>query len=332
MAGAALPAAAGTVAPTASAGSTGSATATARLIRTAQVTVEVSGQLNVAVAQVKQVAKRYGGQVASETTGLGDQAAQPSSTSSPDAASGSTGPGTSVQRGESLGVLRVPEPKLDEALAALTDSPGLPGGKVLSQTSSSQDVTGDIADLGSRVASQRASLERVRALMTRATSLQDVVTLESELSRRQADLEALEARLATLSDQADLSTLTVLLRTPGVAPAQPDTGFLAGLRSGWHALQASTTAVLTVLGALLPVAVLAVVIGWPVLRYLRRRAGRRVAATPPAPGWPYGHTPGSGPGGTGPAGGSVGPAGGSAGQAGSDAGSTPSDQTLTPAG
>jgi hypothetical protein len=254
----------------------------ARVIRTAQVTVEVSGRLNVAAAGVKQVAKQFGGHVESETTGLGDAVEQKP-------AEGSDKTPMAAQAGESLLVLRVPEPKLDDAIAAVTATPG---GTVLSQTSSSQDVTGDIADLTSRVASQRASLDRVRALMARATSLQDVVTLEAELSRRQSDLEALESRLATVSDQADLATLTVLLRTPAAKESEPDTGFLAGLESGWRAVQASTTVVLTVLGALLPVAVIAVLLGWPALRLLRRRA-RRTPTPPPAAGWPLAAPPAS---------------------------------------
>ena len=57
---------------------TPSAVVKARLIRTAQVTMEVSGQLNVAVAQVKLVAKQFGGHVDSETTGLADTAEQKS--------------------------------------------------------------------------------------------------------------------------------------------------------------------------------------------------------------------------------------------------------------
>jgi hypothetical protein len=188
-------------------------------------------------------------------------------------------------------VLRVPEPTLNDALAAVS---ALPGGKVLSQTSSTQDVTGDVADLTSRVASKRASLDRVRALMTRATSLQDVVSLESELARRQADLEALESRLKTLNSQADLATLTVRLRTRTASSAsqEPKTGFLAGLKAGWHALQASTTATLTLLGALLPVAAVLALPGWLLLRHLRRGDRRRLARLqlPPA-GRPHGSTP-----------------------------------------
>lgn len=266
-------------APSKAAGGSGTSSGSAagarqRLVRTAQLTIQVDGSLAVAAAEVRQAARDLDGVVESETTGFTDgaePALQP-------AAEGDAAPsGHSVSRGESLLVLRIPEPKLDDAVARVARVPG----HVVSQTAASQDVTGDVADLTSRVASQRVSLERVRALMSRATSLQDVVSLESELARRESELEALQARLASLNDRADLATLTVLLRLPS-APARPpadsDSGFLAGLRAGWEAVQASTTVVLTVLGAILPFAVVVVVFGGPAWLLIRRRRARVAGA------------------------------------------------------
>ena len=228
-----------------------------RVIRTAQVVVEVEGQLADAAARVRAVAGALRGAVSSETTTYADGA------------------------GQSVLVLRVPEPDLDRALALVTGEGGV--GRELNRTTSAQDVTGDIADLESRVATQRASVARVRALLASAKSLSDVVLLESELSKREADLAAVEARRAALADQADLATLTVDLRTPAALPppaAKQEPPFLRGLHSGWDAVTASTTVVVTVLGALLPVAVVAALVGGPVLWVLRRR---RAGARTPAP-------------------------------------------------
>ena len=187
-----------------------------------------------------------------------------------------------AQPGESVLVLRVPTDALDRALTLLTGAAGV--GKELSRAATSQDVTGDLADLQSRVATQRASVARVRALLAQATSLQQVVTIESEVTKRESDLEAAQARQAALADRADLATLTIDLRTPSVVPPPPSrpNAFLDGLGSGWHAVTASTTVVLTVLGALLPIAVVAAVLGVPVLWWLRRRRGIRPLAPPPA--------------------------------------------------
>lgn len=243
------------------------AAATTRRVRTAQLTVEVP-QLPAAVAKVRAAAESFGGLVSAENSSF------------PLAEQGH--PSTA----ESVITVRVPEPQLDSALDRIAGV-----GHELDRSTSSQDVTATIADLDSRVSSQTRSVARIRDLMNRAKSLQDVVLLESELSKREADLESVQAQQRVLNDQANLATITVTLRTPDSVAAKTtpnDDGFLAGLRQGWHAVTASTTVVLTVLGALLPVAVVLVVFGWPgylIWRRFRRRSTPTAtpAATPAAP-------------------------------------------------
>jgi hypothetical protein len=125
---------------------------------------------------------------------------------------------------------------------------------------------------------------RVRDLLNRATSLPDIVLIEAELSKREADLEAVQARQRVLADQAALSTITVTLRTPTspsvTKPNKDDNGFTSGLHKGWHALTASTTVLLIVLGAVLPIAlVLAGLIGPGYLLF--RRINRRFSGPDP---------------------------------------------------
>ena len=55
-------------------------------------------------------------------------------------------------------------------------------------------------DLDARITSAQASVDRVRALMTKAQNLGEVVSLESELSRREGDLESLKAQKRKLDD------------------------------------------------------------------------------------------------------------------------------------
>src|SRR3954469_3161331 len=238
-----------------------------RVVRTAQVVVQGDGELVAAAARVRAVAQSVGGSVGNETTTYAD-----------------TGDTRSKARpGESVLVLRVPTDALDRTLALITGSAGV--GKELSRSATSDDVTADLADLQSRVFTQRASVARVRALLTQATSLQQVVTIESEVTKRESELEAAEARQSALADRADLATVTVDLRPPPVVPPPPagkPNAFLDGLSSGWHAVTASTAVVLTVLGALLPVAVVLAVLGGPVLWWMRRRRGTGPVAPPPA--------------------------------------------------
>lgn len=267
------------------AGSGGTA-ARARIIRTAEVTIEVK-DLRTSAARVRAMAESLDGYVSSETTGYRARASQEPSEEDED-----TEVRERASAGEAVLVLRIPEAKL---ATAVDYASGV--GEVLTRTSASEDVTTRIADLDSRIKTQRASVKRVRELLDEAGSLKDVVLLEEELTRREADLDALVAGLASVSDRADLSTLTVVLRTPQAREEDDDDdepGFVEGLESGWKAVLVSTQAVLTVLGALLPIVVVLTLLGLPFALYLRRRHQRRPRPTtahlaghaPAAPGQP----------------------------------------------
>lgn len=136
-----------------------------------------------------------------------------------------------------------------------------------------QDVTETLIDLDARLATQRASVDRVRALLAKANTVGEVVAIESELTRREADLASLEQRKEKLSGLVSLSTITLSLRGPSApgVPTEPETGFLAGLKSGWAAFLDSVKVVLTIAGWLLPFAILIGVPLWLVLALLRRR-------------------------------------------------------------
>src|SRR5665647_2448537 len=122
--------------------------------------------------------------------------------------------GSSSAPGDGFGfgtmTLSVPADKLDTALDQLGKI-----GTVIQRNTSSQDVTSQYVDTESRMKTMRASVDRVRALMAQAKDLGQVVALESEMSRREADLESLESQRAALKVSVDRSTLAVSLRTPG---------------------------------------------------------------------------------------------------------------------
>lgn len=180
--------------------------------------------------------------------------------------------------GEATLSLRVPPTQFASTLDALGRL-----GKELGRTRSAQDVTAELADTDSRVRTQERSVARVRALLSEADTIGEVVRVESELARREADLESLQAQLARLRDVTDLASIDVTLVTRGApAPPEPEDelGFVSGLHGGWDAFVSIVLVALTVLGALLPFAIAALIVGFPA--YLLLRARRRPAATPPA--------------------------------------------------
>ncbi|MGY3059969.1 hypothetical protein ACVWZD_004214 [Streptomyces sp. TE3672] len=174
-------------------------------------------------------------------------------------------------------VLRVPQGEYEAVLKRLAGT-----GKLLSRTSSAKDVTDQVVDVESRIATQRASVARVRKLMDQSEKLSDVVTLEGELSSRQASLESLLAQQASLKDRTTLATITLDLSEPETAAKDGDDGpgFLDALGGGWHAFVTALLWLAMAVGAAAPFLAAAAVLLllWRLLR--RRLPGRRAPRTP----------------------------------------------------
>lgn len=218
------------------------------LVRTAQLTVEADDPVAV-TRRVRTAVAGVAGTIAQET---------------------------SSDTGAQLTV-RVPADRLDQLIDAIGGF-----GRVTNRSAQVVDATEDVVDLDARVASQRASVDRVRALLAQARSIGDIVSVESELTRREADLDSLTGRLAALKDQVALSTLTVDLEK-GPATTEPNpqpVGFLAGLAAGWDGLKVVGAGAGTAVGYVLPfVPVLAVVLA---LAWLGRRVTRARRTARPA--------------------------------------------------
>lgn len=172
-------------------------------------------------------------------------------------------------------VLRVPVAEFGDTIAALEEV-----GHLVSSSRTSEDVTTQVIDTNVRVRAQEASLKRVEALLARAEKLQQIVWIESQLTERRAELDSLRRQQAWLKDQTSLSTITVdISRRTGEDPVTEDEdGFLAGLAGGWQALTSTFTALATVAGAVLPFAVVLLVLGVPVWLLVRRARRRSPAA------------------------------------------------------
>lgn len=179
-------------------------------------------------------------------------------------------------------VIRVPSASFDEAMQALKGTATL-----VSSGADSKDVTTEVLDVDVRVRVQRRSIERIALLLDRAESIRDIVSIEAQLSQRQADLAALERKQTVLASQTSMSTISVSVERTEKKPAadereQNEAGFLTGLDAGWDALRTFGVGFATFLGAVLPWTLVLLVLavpGVPLLRRLRRRP----AAPPTAP-------------------------------------------------
>ncbi|BFV56854.1 hypothetical protein KCMC57_up19580 [Kitasatospora sp. CMC57] len=181
--------------------------------------------------------------------------------------------------------LKVPSAAYQQSLDQLS---GL--GEVVGRSSQADDLTQQVADVESRLKTQQASVDRVRKLMAEAKSLAEVVSLESELSRREAELESLQQRQQGLAARTSLSTITLQVyaeSAPVPAAAKSQEGFWESvgdaLSGGWHVLVAIVRGLLIGIAAVAPFLLVLAPVGVLLRRLSRTRRQRPVPVTPATP-------------------------------------------------
>ncbi len=181
--------------------------------------------------------------------------------------------------------LKVPVAAYQPALARLARL-----GRQVTFRERAADVTQEVADVGSRVATAQAAIRQLRALLTHAGSVGELLSVQDEINAEEAALESLLAQQRALARETSYATVSMLILghrpRPARHPAKPRRGFLAGLAAGWRALVTAVAWLLTALGAALPFAVLLALLagaGWAARRRLARRKASASATGPPAP-------------------------------------------------
>jgi hypothetical protein len=100
--------------------------------------------------------------------------------------------------------LRVPTAKLKAAVGALEEL-----GTVMHRNIGSEDVTEQYVDVEARLKNKLVLRDRLKLLLDKATGVKDVLAIETELNRVQADIDSMTARLKALKGQTDLATIEV---------------------------------------------------------------------------------------------------------------------------
>lgn len=192
--------------------------------------------------------------------------------------------GTETRDGRATVIVKVPPRSLNALLSGLDEL-----GEIVSIGQDAQDVTDQLTDLDVRIRNAEQSVDRVRGLLTEATDLREVIDLESELTRRQTDLERLQASQRNLQDRVALATVTIQVfptSTPVIEESDTDPGIRDGFRTGWEAFVGVLFGLvygLAVIAPLLAVALVVLVIGWRVARARSRRLAAAARPAPPAP-------------------------------------------------
>ena len=216
-----------------------------------------------AAAQAAQIAGGAGGYVSSETV-----------TVNPDHPSEAT---ASVQ-------LKIPVAAYSVTLGQL----GQRLGSQLALQQQAQDVTQRVADVNSQVASDQAAIAQLRALLSHAGSVGDLLSVQNQINSEESNLESMQAQQRALSHETSYATVTLTILGPKAKPVlhrpkAPPT-LAGGFGAGWHALRVAVSWTLAFLGAIAPFAVVLAVAGYVVYRGRRWLNRRRPTAGPASPG------------------------------------------------
>ena len=115
---------------------------------------------------------------------------------------------------------RVPAASFDAAVLALRAE-----GTVLSEQISTYEVTMQLVDLEARLRNLRASEAALLELVTQATTVSDVLAVQTELTAVRSDIESYDAQRAALADQVAMTSISVTISPVGSSIGNAANGF-----------------------------------------------------------------------------------------------------------
>ena len=141
--------------------------------------------------------------------------------------------------------------------------------------------------MDSQVASDQAAIVQLRALLSHAGSVSDLLSVQNQINNEESALEAMQAQQRALSHETTYATVTLTVLGPKAKPvvhrSKAPPSLAGGFGAGWHALRVTLSWTLAFLGAIAPFAAIAVIAGYAIYRARRWMIRRRPAPRPAAP-------------------------------------------------
>jgi hypothetical protein len=222
-----------------------------KIIKTGQVTIEVP-QVPAALARVGDIAVSNGGYLSSSNV----------YTSTNDRKTG-------------YAVIRIPAGNFDAVMQSLA-----PLGKVLATSEQRSDVTAQYVDLSIQNASLHNQLDGFNRIMARATNVEDIIKIQVEIDRVTMTLNQIEGQLRYLSNQIDLSTITVNLQEPEPVGGETSYNIVTAINDGIAGFFGMISAIIVFIFSIIPLLILAVIV-YAIYRWHQKRKVGKAAGAPP---------------------------------------------------
>jgi hypothetical protein len=217
-----------------------------RIIKSANISIQVKkASFQQRFQQAAMVASTHGGFVSSSRTDEGKQRS-------------------------GLLVIRIPATEFEAAMGELKAL-----GVVKNEQVSGQDVTAQFFDLQARLRNWEAQETVLLRLMRQSKTIEDSLKVQRTLQDVQLAIEEIRGQLRVLSDQTDLSTITLSMTEAGAVVPKQNNGltFARAWHQAIHAIATVVAAIVIGLGYLIPIALVALVLfaAWFGFRRVRPR-------------------------------------------------------------
>jgi hypothetical protein len=171
--------------------------------------------------------------------------------------------------------LRIPTTHVEPLLGALRKT-----GEIRSELRKGDDVSFEVTDTEARLVARRTIEKRLLELLSSARSVDDMLKVESELSRVRTEIEQLTGQSRSLAQRVEFALLRLTIESPEANRAAEDsfaTRLANAFRSALSTSQSVVLGFVEFLGAVVPLTVLGS-LSWLLLRVLRLWLKARKAA------------------------------------------------------
>jgi len=130
--------------------------------------------------------------------------------------------------------IRIPADRFDTLLLQISEQ----AGHIDSRNISSQDMTAEFIDVQARIRTQKQLEARYLELLKKASTVEEILSIERELDTLRAEIESVEGRMKYHSDQVAMSSLTVTFYEKAASGFGFGHRFIDALGNGWKNIMA----------------------------------------------------------------------------------------------
>lgn len=116
---------------------------------------------------------------------------------------------------------RIPEDKLEDFISKIGDN-----GNITNVSRNVRDITLEYVDVAGRISTLKSELERLEELLGQASSMEDILAIESKISDVRYELESYQSQMNTYDNLVDYSTVEIyVLEVDVVSASQGDSAW-----------------------------------------------------------------------------------------------------------